>query len=219
VNKLVVILLLFIVLPAIALAQDIESFTTSALKSHVRTSNLTAIETAIDRAKENVRERSLSTPNERYMATIVVDRALSISEFKNFVDGEKLEVVRIEIKVPLANGAAWTISVGSMDLLSSNGSVEERLIRSIGRIRLDFLEMSRQLTGSDAEKYADLAHADMDIIKFDVVGASKNINRTLNDSRVVAIFPEESNKFATDFEYLKSMYRQKNPNANWSRSN
>ena len=217
-TKLVVVVYFFICLPVSAAPQipDSDSLAASARRSHLRMTNIPAMANAADRATDIVRERASSAPNERYMATVVVNEGLQIQDLHGIVNRLRLDIVRIEIRVPLSSGMVRTISLGPMDLLASNGTVEQRLARSIGRVRYEFQEMARKLQGPDADKYTELAYAEMNIYKFEVVGAARQIEVMLGDNRVAAVFPEEAIEKGIAFDALKEDFRQKNPNAEWS---
>jgi len=200
-------------------AQEIVPLPASESNSYYRTPDPIATENA----RERIKQRARSIPDKLYLATVVTREGLSIGDVGSFARSWNLEVARIEIKVPLSSGITQTISLGAMDLLSSNGTIEERLTRSIGRVRLKYARMAEELSGADAEKYQEdseqfqeLAYAEMRIYKLEVIGSASNIEKILADDRVATVFAEESTQRAAGFDYLKSLFHQANPNASWT---
>lgn len=180
-----------------------------ALVSHLRTKNLSVQGDRIAAARELASENARRDPDGSYSATVVFNKGMPAEELAAIADRVGLTISRIEIKVPSApNGTVQTISIGAEDLLRIDGSQDHRIKTAIGLIRADFVKRADLEVGGLSDQHQNVAFAEMNIYKAEVIATARSINRLCRDRNVIAAFPDDGDGKIVAFEIVRDRYDQ-----------
>lgn len=187
----------------------------SAIESHVRISDPTVLGQRIDEEHQKLRVAALNAPHEERSATVVFKDGFTPRELDELARQHELDVARAELKVPVGeDGRVFTISIGSRELLSRDGSLRERLEKAIGKGRAEFFGLAQVAQGAESDRYRELTFSrSMLFFKAELIGQTQAIESVLAHARVAAVFLDETTDDAQGFRSLQRIYAEARRNA------
>lgn len=206
----------FVLIGSISIAADAiaqvtgkrAELTEDALRAAVRTGDLGTIDKRLDASRLKVDEAALRRPNERMMATIVIQNEEGVSYVSQLVKEYQLELARVEFKVAGDFGRPnTTVSLGPEYLYASDGPLQERLdyAKELAREQLRTFERSRE--AEQISNRIPLDRRQMLIYAADVVGDGVSIKGLYEEDQIKAIVPIDRPSAVSDFDSYRELFK------------
>jgi len=136
--------------------------------------------------------RSNANPNHVGSASIVFSSGKSVEELAEIVALYKLEVSRIELKVPRGDkGVILSIAIGMDDLLKREGTLQERADRAIAVIRYDLVQMAMLMEEDEQAEWMDAMRTPFLIYSVEIVGKHNKLRKFLDRQDVALVAPHK----------------------------
>ncbi len=158
--------------------------------------------------RAQVELNAATDPDTDFLATLVFNPGLPEFEVANFVEEFDLEVVRMEIKVPVGDkGMVRTASIGAYDIHRIDANLGRRLVMAIAFFRNTILdEVPHETSQARQDELQRAAFTPMNVYKADVIASGSKLKRVLDHSaRVVLIRTVPKERGSREIEYLREI--------------
>jgi hypothetical protein len=185
-----------------------EDLAQSALQSAFRSNGESDISALVQKEKRNVNSGFTATTDKEAIrsATLVFNHGMSPDEAAKFADQFDFEVMRAEVKNAIGgNGRIATMSIGTSYLFMLEGTVAEKLRKSIGVQQMRLGQLAQNGDDESSKLLAETAYApNLKIYTLEVIGTLNAMNKMTDLPEVAAIRMDEGDGKVRNHEALKS---------------
>jgi hypothetical protein len=209
----VIALLLCALTPLMATAEqpDHRELAISSLEGQARSADLPVINAMSTRARALLAQRLAEDPNAECAASVMFAVGVTPDAVATLAKEQNLSVTLVELKIPMGStGQVITAFAGPKELLARPGSLERRINRVVGRLRLELYEVSQAAPEQERASWDAAAfNQDVRIFRAHVIGSVRSLASLSAQTPLVShLFLDESKTAISDYRALENKYAE-----------